>query len=221
MNAVAEDTLNEVVAEAGEWRRRFHAAPELRYEEHGTAAFIADKLHAFGFDRVETGIGKTGVVGVLRGRRPGPGRNIGLRADMDALPIHEANDVAHKSRHAGIMHACGHDGHSATLLAAARYLSADRDFAGTAVFIFQPAEEGGAGGKAMIDDGLFTRFDVDEVYGLHNMPNLALGPRCGCHGGHRPNRDMGNGSDPRLCSTARCSRDVRISSRGPARRHRC
>ncbi|CAB3628229.1 amidohydrolase [Achromobacter marplatensis] len=167
--------LEQVAAEASVWRRQFHAAPELRYEEHATSAFIAEKLRAFGFDRVETGIGKTGVVGVLAGRRAGPGRNVGLRADMDALPIHEANDVAHKSRHTGIMHACGHDGHSATLLAAARYLSVDRDFAGTAVFIFQPAEEGGAGGKAMIEDGLFERFDVDEVYGLHNMPNLALG----------------------------------------------
>ncbi len=169
------DTLDEVVAEAGGWRRHFHAAPELRYEENATAAFIAEKLQAFGFDRIESGIGKTGVVGLLKGRRSEPGRNIGLRADMDALPILEANDFAHKSRHDGVMHACGHDGHSATLLAAARHLSVDRDFAGTAVFIFQPAEEGGAGGKAMIDDGLFQRFEVDEVYGLHNMPNLALG----------------------------------------------
>ena len=174
MSAVV-DSLEQAIAEAGVWRRRFHACPELRYEEHETAAFIAGKLREFGFDRVETGIGKTGVVGLLTGRRPGPGRNVGLRADMDALPIREANEVEHKSRNVGVMHACGHDGHSATLLAAARHLSVQRDFAGSAVFIFQPAEEGGAGGKAMIDDGLFTRFDVDEVYGLHNMPHLALG----------------------------------------------
>ena len=174
MNAVV-DSLEQAIAEAGVWRRRFHACPELRYEEHETAAFIADKLREFGFDRVETGIGKTGVVGLLRGARPGPGRHVGLRADMDALPIREVNEVEHKSRNVGVMHACGHDGHSATLLAAARHLSVARDFAGSAVFIFQPAEEGGAGGKAMIDDGLFTRFDVDEVYGLHNMPHLALG----------------------------------------------
>ena len=174
MNAVV-DSLEQAIAEAGVWRRRFHACPELRYEEHETAAFIADKLREFGFDRVETGIGKTGVVGLLKGARSGPGRNVGLRADMDALPIREANEVEHKSRNIGVMHACGHDGHSATLLAAARHLSVRRDFAGAAVFIFQPAEEGGAGGKAMIDDGLFTRFEVDEVYGLHNMPHLALG----------------------------------------------
>ncbi|QEI07878.1 amidohydrolase [Pigmentiphaga aceris] len=174
MSAV-EFALDDAVTEAGVWRRHFHATPELRYEEHATAAFIADKLRAFGFDRVETGIGKTGVVGLLKGKRSGPGRNVGLRADMDALPILEANEVAHKSTNIGVMHACGHDGHSASLLAAARYLSVSRDFAGSAVFIFQPAEEGGAGGKAMIEDGLFDRFEVDEVYGLHNMPNLALG----------------------------------------------
>lgn len=168
-------SLEQAIAEAGVWRRRFHACPELRYEEHETAAFIAEKLREFGFDRVETGIGKTGVVGLLKGRRPGPGRHVGLRADMDALPIREANQVEHRSRNEGVMHACGHDGHSATLLAAARHLSVQRDFAGSAVFVFQPAEEGGAGGKAMIEDGLFTRFEVDEVYGLHNMPHLALG----------------------------------------------
>lgn len=168
-------TLSDIAIKAGEWRRHLHSQPELRYEEEQTAAFVAEKLRSFGFDRVEDGIGKTGVVGVIKGNKAGPGRNIGLRADMDALPILEKNEFDHKSRNDGIMHACGHDGHSASLLAAAQYLAENRDFAGSAVFIFQPAEEGGAGAKAMIDDGLFQRFDVDEVYGMHNLPNLALG----------------------------------------------
>lgn len=168
-------SLDDTLAQAGEWRRHIHSRPELRYEEVSTAAFIVEKLKSFGFDRVESGIGKTGVVGLLKGRRSGPGRHVGLRADMDALPIVEANEFPHKSQNHGVMHACGHDGHSATLLAAAHHLAQNRDFAGSAVFIFQPAEEGGAGGKAMIEDGLFKRFEVDEVYGLHNLPNLALG----------------------------------------------
>lgn len=169
-------TLEQIALEAAAWRQKIHAQPELRYEEHATAAFVAEKLVAFGLDRIETGIGGTGVVGLLKGRRPEPGRHIGLRADMDALPILEANTaLPYVSTTPGVMHACGHDGHTASLLAAARFLSQERDFAGSVVFIFQPAEEGGAGGKAMIEDGLFTRFTVDEVYGQHNLPNLALG----------------------------------------------
>lgn len=169
-------SLEQIALEAAAWRQKIHAQPELRYEEHATAAFVAEKLAEFGLDRIETGIGGTGVVGLLTGRRTGPGRHIGLRADMDALPILEANkELPYVSTKPGVMHACGHDGHTASLLAAARFLAQERDFAGSVVFIFQPAEEGGAGGKAMIEDGLFERFTVDEVYGQHNLPNLALG----------------------------------------------
>src|SRR5437588_9982590 len=158
------------------WRRDFHAHPELLYEVHRTAASVADKLKAFGCDEVVTGLGRTGVVGVIRGRkRAQAGRTIALRADMDALPIEEATTVPYKSTVPGKMHACGHDGHTAMLLGAARYLAETRNFAGTAVVIFQPAEEGGAGGKAMVQDGLMERFNIDEVYGMHNFPGLAVG----------------------------------------------
>ncbi len=156
------------------WRRDIHSHPELLYEVHRTAATVADKLRAFGLDEVVTGIGRTGVVGVIRGRRDGK-RVIALRADMDALPIAEETGKPYASTVAGKMHACGHDGHTAMLLGAARYLAETRNFAGTAVVIFQPAEEGGAGAKAMIDDGLMERWAIDEVYGLHNMPGLAVG----------------------------------------------
>jgi hippurate hydrolase len=158
------------------WRRDIHAHPELLYDVHRTAGAVADKLKSFGCDEVVTGIGRTGVVGVIRGGRTGEdGRVIGLRADMDALPIEEANDVLYKSTVPGKMHACGHDGHTAMLLGAARYLAETRNFAGTAVVIFQPAEEGGAGGKAMVQDGLMERFRIEEVYGMHNYPGLAVG----------------------------------------------
>ena len=156
-------------------RRDIHAHPEIRYEEVRTAALVAERLKAFGVDRVETGLGRTGVVGVVEGRSSRSGRSVGLRADMDALPITEAVNRPWKSTNAGRMHACGHDGHTTMLLAAAKHLAATRDFDGTAVFIFQPAEEGGAGAKAMIDDGLFARFPVDRVFGLHNMPGLEVG----------------------------------------------
>ncbi len=156
------------------WRRHLHANPELQYDTHLTAAFVAERLRAFGVDAVVTGIGRTGVVGVIRGDR-GPGRTIGLRADMDALPIEEASGRAWASTIAGKMHACGHDGHSAMLLGAAQHLAETRNFAGTAVVIFQPAEEGGGGAKAMIDDGLMERFGIDEVYGMHNMPGIPVG----------------------------------------------
>jgi hippurate hydrolase len=164
-------------AEIAAWRHDFHAHPELQYDVHRTAASVAEKLKAFGCDEVVPGIGRTGVVGVIHGRKPGSGeRNvIGLRADMDALPVSEVNDLPYKSTIAGKMHACGHDGHTAMLLGAAKYLAETRNFAGTAVVIFQPAEEGGAGGKAMLKDGLMERFGVQEVYGMHNYPGLPVG----------------------------------------------
>ena len=165
----------ELAEEAAAWRRDIHEHPELLYEVHRTAALVADKLRAFGCDEVATGIGRTGVVGVIRGRKRGSGRVIGLRADMDALPIAEETGASHASKTAGIMHACGHDGHTAMLLGAARYLCETRNFDGDVVVIFQPAEEGGAGGKAMVDDGLMERFGVHQVFGLHNMPGLPVG----------------------------------------------
>ena len=158
------------------WRHDIHAHPELLYEVHRTAASVAEKLKSFGCDEVVTGIGRTGVVGVIRGSKPDDGgRVIGLRADMDALPIEEATDLPYRSTVPGKMHACGHDGHTAMLLGAARYLAETRNFAGTAVVIFQPAEEGGAGGKAMVQDGLMDRFRIEEVYGMHNYPGLPVG----------------------------------------------
>ncbi|GLH75830.1 amidohydrolase [Bradyrhizobium sp. SSBR45G] len=164
----------ELAEEAKVWRRDFHQHPELLYEVHRTAARVAELLTSFGVDEVVTGIGRTGVVGVIRGREPSS-RVIGLRADMDALPLQEIRDIPHKSTIPGRMHACGHDGHTAMLLGAARYLAETRNFAGTAVVIFQPAEEGGAGGRAMVDDGMMERFGIEEVYGLHNAPGLPLG----------------------------------------------
>jgi len=159
------------------WRRDIHQHPELLYDVHRTAAFVADRLREFGCDEVVTGIGQTGVVGVIKGRKPaGEGlKTIGLRADMDALPIDEQTNLPYASKNSGKMHACGHDGHTAMLLGAAKYLTETRNFDGTAVVIFQPAEEGGGGGKAMVDDGLMTRWGIQEVYGLHNMPGLAEG----------------------------------------------
>ena len=143
------------------WRRDLHAHPELLYDVHRTAGAVAEKLKSFGCDEVVTGIGRTGVVGVIHGSRAGEGaRVIGLRADMDALPIEEATDVPYKSTVPGKMHACGHDGHTAMLLGAARYLTETRNFSGTTIVIFQPAEEGGAGGKAMVEDGLMERFRI-------------------------------------------------------------
>jgi amidohydrolase len=160
------------------WRRDIHEHPELLYDVHRTAAFVADRLREFGCDEVATGLGRTGVVGVIKGRKPANGgdvRVIGLRADMDALPIQEATNLAYASKTPGKMHACGHDGHTAMLLGAARYLAETRNFAGDAVVIFQPAEEGGAGAAAMIEDGLMDRFAIDQVYGMHNGPGIPLG----------------------------------------------
>ena len=159
------------------WRRDIHSHPELLYEVHRTAAFVADRLREFGCDEVVTGLGKTGVVGVIKGRKPGNGevKVLGLRADMDALPIEEATGLPYASKTPGLMHACGHDGHTAMLLGAARYLAETRNFAGEVAVIFQPAEEGGAGAEAMIKDGLIERFKIDQVYGMHNGPGLPIG----------------------------------------------
>ncbi|MFP1632769.1 M20 aminoacylase family protein [Zhengella sp. ZM62] len=158
-----------------EWRRDLHANPELLYDVHRTAAFVADRLRSFGCDDVVTGIGRTGVVGVLKGRSDTKGQVIALRADMDALPINEITGKPWASKTAGKMHACGHDGHTAMLLGAAEWLAKTRSFDGTAVFIFQPAEEGGAGGKAMVEDGLMERFGIQRVFGMHNLPGLPIG----------------------------------------------
>jgi hippurate hydrolase len=154
------------------WRRDIHAHPELGFQEKRTSDFVAVQLESFGIE-VHRGIGKTGVVGVLRAGTSN--RSIGLRADMDALPIQEANTFAHRSKHDGRMHACGHDGHTAMLLGAAKHLAATRRFDGTVYFIFQPAEEGIGGAKAMVEDGLFKRFPCEAVFGMHNRPGLALG----------------------------------------------
>lgn len=153
------------------WRRDLHAHPELAYREHRTAGLVAERLHGWGID-VDRGLADTGVVGTLS---RGEGPTIGLRADMDALPIEETNTFAHRSQHPGQMHACGHDGHTAMLLGAARYLAEHGDFSGTVRFIFQPAEEAAGGAKRMLDDGLFTRFPVDAVFGMHNWPGLVAG----------------------------------------------
>jgi hippurate hydrolase len=169
VNRVA-DLQDEITA----WRRDLHAHPELQYDVHRTAGAVSEKLKSFGCDDVVTGIGRTGVVGVIRGRKPGS-KVIGMRTDMDALPIEEATGVVYKSTVPGKMHACGHDGHTAMLLGAAKYLAETRNFAGTAVVIFQPAEEGGAGARAMMEDGLFDRFGIEEVFGMHNYPGMPIG----------------------------------------------
>ncbi|NVO23521.1 M20 aminoacylase family protein [Donghicola mangrovi] len=163
----------EMLPEITAWRRDFHANPELLFDVHRTAQVVADRLRAFGCDEVVTGIGRTGVVAVIKGRAEG--RTIGLRADMDALPITEATGKPYASTYPGKMHACGHDGHTSMLLGAAKYLAETRNFAGTAVVIFQPAEEGGGGGREMCEDGMMFRFGIDEVYGMHNWPGVPAG----------------------------------------------
>ena len=162
-------------AELTALRRDLHAHPEIGFEEHYTARRVVESLKVCGVDEVHTGIGKTGVVALIHGRQRGSGRMIGLRADMDALPMTEHNDFAWKSTKAGMMHGCGHDGHTAMLVGAARYLAETRRFDGTAVLIFQPGEEGFAGAKAMIEDGLFERFPVQSVFGMHNWPQMRPG----------------------------------------------
>ena len=158
-----------------QWRRDIHENPEILYDVHRTAGVVADKLKAFGCDEVVPGIGRTGVVGVIKGRKGASGKVIGMRADMDALPMTEMTGLPYASKTPGKMHACGHDGHTAMLLGAAKYLCETRNFDGTAIVIFQPAEEGGAGGKAMVDDGLMERWNIQEVYGMHNMPGIPVG----------------------------------------------
>lgn len=157
------------------WRRDLHENPELLFDTHRTSGIVAAKLKEFGCDEVAEGIGRTGVVGVIHGKTNKSGKVIALRADMDALPIHETSGVEHSSKTDGKMHACGHDGHTAMLLGAATYLAETRNFDGTVVVIFQPAEEGGGGGKEMVDDGMMDRFNVQEVYGMHNYPGLKVG----------------------------------------------
>ncbi|CAN7440727.1 M20 family metallopeptidase [Rhizobium rhizogenes] len=163
----------ELQDEVTEWRRHIHTNPELLYAVEKTAAFVAEKLKSFGVDEVVTGIGRTGVVGLIRGR--GPGHTVGLRADMDALPLTEISGKPWASTTPGKMHACGHDGHTAMLLGAAKYLAETRNFSGNVAVIFQPAEEGGAGGDAMVKDGMMERFEIAEVYGMHNLPGLPVG----------------------------------------------
>ncbi len=174
MNALTR--MQELHPQLTAWRHDIHAHPELGFAENRTADLVARQLESFGIE-VHRGIGRTGVVGVLRNgpRADAPGRRIGLRADMDALPIAEANTFAHRSQNAGRMHACGHDGHTAMLLGAAHYLARTRKFDGTVSFIFQPAEEGLGGALAMLEDGLFKRFPCDAIFGMHNRPKLPLG----------------------------------------------
>ena len=167
--------FSEMFEEISTWRRDLHAHPELRFEEYRTAAFVASKLKEFGVDEVVTGFGGTGVVGVIHGQNNTSGRSIGFRADMDALPIQEVNDLPHASTIPGKMHACGHDGHTSMLLGAAKYLAETRNFDGKIVLAFQPAEEGGGGARAMIDAGLMDKWNVEEIYGMHNMPGLPIG----------------------------------------------
>ena len=165
----------ELQTEITEWRRDIHENPEILFETHRTSALVAEKLQSFGCDEVVTGIGRTGIVAVIKGKTDSSGKVIGLRADMDALPIMEATGLDYASKTPGAMHACGHDGHTAMLLGAAKYLAETRNFDGTAVVIFQPAEEGGGGGKEMCDDGMMERWGIQEVYGMHNWPGMPVG----------------------------------------------
>lgn len=170
--------LNSIAAlkdEMTEWRQDFHRHPELKFAVHRTAGIVAEKLRAFGCDEVVEGIGQTGVVGLIRGQGNSSGRVIGLRSDMDALPINETTGAPHASTVPGKMHACGHDGHMAMLLGAAKHLTETRNFDGAIAVIFQPAEEDGGGGEKMVQDGLMERFGIEEVYGMHNMPELPVG----------------------------------------------
>lgn len=165
----------ELLPEITAWRRDFHEHPELLFDVHRTAEKVADLCREFGCDEVVTGIGRTGVVAVIKGKYDTRGKVIGLRADMDALPIHEKTGVPYASKTPGKMHACGHDGHTAMLLGAAKYLAETRNFDGTVVCIFQPAEEGGGGGREMVEDGMLKRWNIAEVYGMHNMPGIPVG----------------------------------------------
>jgi hippurate hydrolase len=167
--------FSELLPEITAWRRDIHENPELLFETHRTSQFVADRLAEFGCDEIVTGIGRTGVVALIKGRSDSKGKVVGLRADMDALPIEEATGLPYASKTPGVMHACGHDGHTAMLLGAAKYLAETRNFDGTVAVIFQPAEEGGGGGLEMCKDGMMERFGIDEVYGMHNWPGRPIG----------------------------------------------
>ncbi len=170
-----KNRFSEMLPEITAWRRDIHENPEILFETHRTSALVAQKLAEFGCDEVVEKIGRTGVVGVIKGKSNTSGKTIALRADMDALPILEATGLDYASKTPGAMHACGHDGHTAMLLGAAKYLAETRNFDGTVVVIFQPAEEGGGGGKEMCDDGMMDRWSIDEVYGMHNWPGRPVG----------------------------------------------
>ncbi|KMK67721.1 M20 aminoacylase family protein [Puniceibacterium sp. IMCC21224] len=170
-----KNRLAELHPQITEWRRDIHTYPEVLFETHRTSALVAEKLRAFGCDEVVEGIGRTGVVGVIRGKSQTSGKVVGLRADMDALPITEQTGLPYASQNEGAMHACGHDGHTAMLLGAAQYLAETRNFDGTVAVIFQPAEEGGGGGREMCNDGMMERFGIQEIYGMHNWPGVPVG----------------------------------------------
>ena len=174
MTATPVERIRSYHAELKEVRHDIHAHPELAFEESRTASIVAEMLAGWGVE-VHRGLAKTGVVGVIKGKKANSGKGVGLRADMDCLPMHETGSVPYRSQHEGRMHACGHDGHTTMLLGAARYLAETRNFDGTAYLIFQPAEEGGGGGQVMVQEGLFTKFPADQVYALHNWPGLPPG----------------------------------------------
>ena len=181
MNSRFDNHIGAIHGRVTEWRRDLHAHPELGFEETRTAGLVARSLHEFGVDQVVTGLGKTGVVGLIHGKADGP--MIGLRADMDALPMQERADHTYRSTIDGKMHACGHDGHTAMLMGAAKILAETRDFKGSVALIFQPAEEGGGGGRVMVEEGMFDKFDCQTVWGLHNWPDLPLGTFAALDGG--------------------------------------
>lgn len=170
-----KNRIAEMHEEITGWRRDLHQIPELLFETEKTGRYVENKLKEFGCDQVDFGMAKNGVVGVIKGKCNHSGRVIGLRADMDALPLSEKTNLPYKSKNEGAMHACGHDGHSAMLLGAAKYLAETRNFDGTVIVIFQPAEEGGGGGRVMVEEGLMDKYGIDEVYGMHNMPDLPVG----------------------------------------------
>ena len=170
-----KNQFSELYEHIKSWRHHIHQNPELLYDTIHTSKFVETKLKEFGCDEVITGIGRTGVVAIIKGKENKSGEVIGLRADMDALPIQEQTNLDYASKVPGIMHACGHDGHTAMLLGAAKYLSDTRNFDGEVALVFQPAEEGGGGAKEMIDDGLIEKFNIQEFYGMHNMPGLDIG----------------------------------------------
>jgi amidohydrolase len=184
------EAFDDQIAELTEWRRDFHAHPELTFAVERTAGLVVARLKEMGVDEVVDGIGRTGVVGVIKGRTTQSGRVIGLRADMDALPMQEKSDLPYASKVGGRMHACGHDGHTTMLLGAARYLARNRDFDGTVIVIFQPAEEAEGGGLEMVKDGLMDRFGIEKVFGVHNIPKIPVGHFGTCKGGIMASADL-------------------------------